>query len=655
MYLWRLLGFVLIVIVGFWIATQFIAHSLGSSLDLGASLITFNGVELYLPYKVIGWMYYYGSAYSNQFDIAAGIIVISVILGFAYLFILSLQDAKKTKNIETMPYGTAKWAGEADLQKANLFENKGVVFGIDSSGRYLRDNSDRHVKVFAPTRSGKGVSVVVPTLFTWSESVVVFDPKGENYVKTAGYRSKFSEVIYFNPTLKSSAKFNPLLEVRKGDNEVKDAQNIADMTVDPDGKGLADHWARTSHSLLVGAILHVLYAEKRKSLAGVADLLSNPKMTIEETLSMMMTTAHLPDGSTHEVVARTARDMLNKSFEERSGVLSTAMAHLTLYRDPILANATETSDFRITDFLDSKIPKSLYISIPGSDITRLRPLIRLMINQFCKRLTESLVYEDTPLQEPFVKRATSLITGSDEKRFVSVLKPRKQRLLLLMDEFPTLGKLEFFETSLAYMAQYGLKAMLISQSVNQLVKEYTEHNSIVDNCHIRIFHAPNTQQTADLISKMLGQTTAKNKHKNFGGSRFGLVLGHVTEAEQQTGRPLLTSGEVKELGEDKQIVFVTNVPPILCHKLFYYKDPSLSLRQLIAPKLETLKTQYKEASHDWNEASEQGINDIFNFEIETKIDPQADLPFHVTGRRRRPHTREELEEKPDLRFVLGED
>lgn len=637
-----LLNFALIVAFGLIASTQYIAAYFNYSDALGNHLTSLGNMKIYIPYKVFKWMFYYSTSYETQFNIALGIVVFSILLGFIYLLIQKNKSSvtHNPTQLESMPYGTAKWANEADLKGAKLFENRGVVFGLDDKGRYLRDDSDRHLKVFAPTRSGKGVSIVIPTLLSWSESVVIFDPKGENFEKTSGYRSRFSDVIYFNPTSKNSARFNPLLEVRKGDNEVKDAQNIADMTVDPDGKGLTDHWARTSHSLLVGAILHVLYAEKRKSLAGVADLLSNPKMTIEETLSMMMTTPHLPDGSTHEVVARTARDMLNKSFEERSGVLSTAMAHLTLYRDPILANATETSDFHITDFVDGHRPKSLYIAIPGSDIARLRPLIRLMINQFCKRLTETLVYE----------------TQNQNEKAVRVLKPRRHRLLLLMDEFPVLGKLEFFETSLAYMAQYGLKAMLISQSVNQLVKEYTEHNSIVDNCHIRIFHAPNTQQTADLISKMLGQMTAKNKHKNYGGSRFGLFLGHLTEAEQQTGRPLLTAGEVKQLGDDKQLVFVTNVPPILCAKIKYYEDPNLSLRQEIPPALEDLKNNCRNISHDWTSVTEIGLNDIFDFESNSKIDPQAELPFRITGKRRRPHTRDELEpSNPDLRFVLGDE
>jgi len=660
----RFLIFFFIIMMGFSASTQWVASEFQYSEHLGHPLFNIGEAKLYQPFSSMRWMITFGEYYPLEFNIAGGIIVLSVIFGFIFLVISTLREGKKVnkQSMESMPYGTAKWANESEMHDAKLYPNRGVILGIDEKGQYIRDDSDRHIKVFAPTRSGKGVGIVVPSLFTWPESVVVFDPKGENYNITSGYRSRFSDVYYFNPTDRHSAKFNPLLEVRKGDNEVKDAQNIADMTVDPDGKGLTDHWARTSHSLLVGAILHVLYCEKRKCLAGVADLLSNPKMTIEETLEMMMASSHYEDGSTHEVVARTARDMLNKSFEERSGVLSTAMAHLTLYRDPILATATERSDFRIEDFVDGKRPKSLYIVIPGSDISRLRPLFRLIINQFCKRLTESLNYEETIPQSEGVlsdikDMAVSLLSSSEPKTEYK-LKPRNHKLLLLMDEFPVLGKLEFFETSLAYMAQYGLKAMLISQSKNQLVKEYSEHNSIVDNCHIRIFHAPNTIETAELISKMLGQMTAKNKHKNYGGNRFGVVLGHVTEAEQQTGRPLLTPGEVLNLDKDKEIIFVTNVSPILCKKLAYYNDKNLSVRKIVPPLAANLEITYENAGHDWTSKAtdtEKGINDLFDFDARETIDPQAELPFFVTGKRRKPQSGSDKELNPDSKFLLGDD
>ncbi|TJV09968.1 MAG: conjugal transfer protein TraG, partial [Mesorhizobium sp.] len=119
---------------------------------------------------------------------------------------------------------------------------------------------------FAPTRSGKGVGLVVPTLLSWTGSAIIHDIKGENWQLTSGWRSKFSYCLLFNPTDPRSARYNPLLEVRKGPDEIRDVQNIADILVDPEGAlERRNHWEKTSHSLLVGAILHVLYAEEEKT------------------------------------------------------------------------------------------------------------------------------------------------------------------------------------------------------------------------------------------------------------------------------------------------------------------------------------------------------------------------------------------------------
>jgi Type IV secretory system Conjugative DNA transfer len=164
-------------------------------------------------------------------------------------------------------------------------------------------------------------------------------------------------VLLFDPTNPSSAAYNPLLEIRKGENEVRDAQNIADILVDPEGAlERRNHWEKTSHSLLVGAILHVLYAEADKTLAGVANFLSDPSREIDATLNAMLATPHLGE-RVHPVVASAARELLNKSENERSGVLSTTMSFLGLYRDPVVAKVTGRSDWRIRELVDGDRPK----------------------------------------------------------------------------------------------------------------------------------------------------------------------------------------------------------------------------------------------------------------------------------------------------------
>src|SRR3546814_6874549 len=157
---------------------------------------------------------------------------------------------------------------------------------------------------------------------------------------------------------------------------------------------MRNQWEKTTHSLLVGAILHVLYAEPDKTLAGVAGFLSDPKRPIETTLAAMMTTRHLGEDGPHPVVASTARELLNKSDNERSGVLSTAMSFLGLYRDPVVAAVTRRCDWRIADLVADPRPATLYLVVPPSDLSRTKPLIRLVLNQIGRRLPANLHAKD---------------------------------------------------------------------------------------------------------------------------------------------------------------------------------------------------------------------------------------------------------------------
>ena len=316
--------------------------------------------------------------------IAASGGIASVIVAIA----MSVWRAREVKRVTT--YGSARWAETSEVRGAALLGNDGVLLG-QWRGRYLRHDGPEHVLCFAPTRSGKGVGLVVPTLLTWSGSAIVHDIKGENWTLTAGWRARFGRALLFDPTNAASAAYNPLLEVRRGEWEVRDVQNIADVLVDPEGAlERRNHWEKTSHSLLVGAILHVLYAEPDKTLAGVANFLSDPRRPIETTLRAMMTTPHLGERGVHPVIASSARELLNKSDNERSGVLSTAMSFLGLYRDPVVAAVTRQCDWRIRDLVKGESPATLYLVVPPSDISRTKPLVRLILNQIGRRLTEEL-------------------------------------------------------------------------------------------------------------------------------------------------------------------------------------------------------------------------------------------------------------------------
>ncbi|SFO00990.1 type IV secretion system protein VirD4 [Mesorhizobium sp. NFR06] len=565
--LWgQILTVFLIVLLTTWTATQWIAWKLGFQPQLGPPWFELAGLPIYHPPALFWWWYFY-DAYAPTVFVEGGLIAVSG--GFLSIIVaigMSVWRARESKNVYT--YGSARWAGRREVESAGLLGADGVVLGRYDR-YYLRHDGPEHVLCFAPTRSGKGVGLVVPSLLTWPGSAIVHDIKGENWQLTAGFRARHGRVLLFDPTNFKSSAYNPLLEVRRGEWEVRDVQNIADILVDPEGSlEKRNHWEKTSHALLVGAILHVLYAEEDKTLAGVAAFLSDPRRPIESTLAAMMKTAHLGASGPHPVIASAARELLNKSDNERSGVLSTAMSFLGLYRDPVVAEVTRRCDWRIADIVGGKRPATLYLVVPPSDINRTKPLIRLILNQIGRRLTEDLQS-----------------------------KADRHRLLLMLDEFPALGRLDFFESALAFMAGYGLKAFLIAQSLNQIEKAYGPNNSILDNCHVRVSFATNDERTAKRVSDALGTATEMRAMKNYAGHRLSPWLGHLMVSRQETARQLLTPGEIMQLPPTDEIVMVAGTPPIRAKKARYYEDVRLRERVLPPPEL----TRSEEAhADDWS-------------------------------------------------------
>jgi type IV secretion system protein VirD4 len=514
---------------------------------------------------------------------------------------LSSHFATKTRST----FGSARWADRSAIASAGLFADSGIILGAVQS-RYLRHDGLEHVLMAAPTRSGKGAGVVVPTLLSWTGSALIHDIKGENWQATAGWRSKFSHCLFFNPADPRSARYNPLLEVRRGVNEVRDVQTIADILVDPEG-GLEQrsHWEKTAHAFLTGLILHVLYAEKEKTLARVAALLADPEQPIDMLLRIMLATNHLGDDTApkaHPVVAAAARDLLNKAENERSGVVSTAVSLLTLYRDPLVAEVTSRSDWRIADLVSAASPVSLYLVVPPSDLSRTRPLIRLILNQIVRRLTESLDAAGIKARRP---------------------------LLLMLDEFPALGRLDFFEGALAFLAGYNIRACLIAQSLNQIDKAYGVNNAILDNCHIRIVFAPNDERTAKRLSEALGTATEQRTLRGYTGSRMSVWFTHASVSEQEAPRPLLTPGEILQLPKDEALVLVSGCPPIKARKLRYFEDENFRARCLAPPQLRTgvYADAPPPAAHDW-----EGRRAVYD----GRLDPSRSAKVVPLGRPKTP-------------------
>lgn len=579
-----------------WLCTQYVASQLGYQTALGDPLLAIGRWKLYDPVDWLGWYarwrWVAAPEVRGAFHVALGASLVGGAGIAAFIFYLVKEGRERLERGSAGVHGSAHWASPKEVEQTGLLgQGRGVYVGAWQHPRtgklhYLRHDGPEHVMAFAPTRSGKGVGLVLPTLLSWPHSSVIYDIKGENWALTSGWRRQEAgnHVLKFEPSAPdgSSARFNPLSEVRlRTEREVADVQNIMTMIVDPDGKGLQDHWQKTSQALLVGVALHVLYAEKNKTLNGMVEFLSDPTRTVAKTMQFMLDTDHdlegpgwpWPDGSPnycHPVVMAAARDMLNKADQEQSGVLSTAISFLTLYRDPIVSRNTSASDFRIADLMNQDKPVSLYLVVPPSDKDRLRPLIRLMINQIVRGLTEKMEFK--------------------EGRSVAGY---KHRLLLLLDEFPSLGKLNVFEESLAFIAGYGLKAYLIIQDISQLWTAYGKDESIFSNCHVRVAYAPNKIETAELLSKMAGTATVVKRSHSFSGSLYG-AQSNVSTSTQEMQRPLLTADEAMRLPAAKKdakgnvsesgdmLIFMAGQTPIYGKQILYFMDPTFAARARIA-------------------------------------------------------------------------
>ncbi|MBN2752335.1 MAG: type IV secretory system conjugative DNA transfer family protein [Rhodospirillaceae bacterium] len=482
-------------------------------------------------------------------------------------------------------HGSAHWATKEDAKDANLFQPQGVVvggwpgyFGIET----LRHDGPEHVLIFAPTRSGKGVASVVPTLLTWPASTLVLDIKGENWRLTSGWRaSQGQRILKFDPASESgSARFNPLAEVRMGTNhEIADVQNIGTMLIDPEGKGLKDFWMKTGFAWLSASLLHVLYKVQKgqnriATLRDVSLALAMPDVKdFDAMLTSMIGFDHGRE-SVNEFVHASAKEMLAAAHPERSGVHSSAKTELMLYRDPIVARNIAESDFKLDDLMQGDKAMSLYLVVPPSDIDRLQPLIRVMMNLFLRRQLKNL--------------------GADGKAIY------KHRLLLMLDEFTSIGKLEIFERSLGFMGGYGLKAVLIVQTLTQLQNTYGRENSIMGHCHIRVAYAPNELATAEILSKMSGASTQVSERRDRSHKAMDIFSGNVTDRMQEVGRPLLTPDECMRLRPAKKsrrdpekivkagemLTFAGGYPPIRGMQPLFFKDKELLRRSKVAPVVE---------------------------------------------------------------------
>ena len=468
----------------------------------------------------------------------------TLLMTFVWVFRAPIMDWRPFKKPESI-HGDAKWATMRDVKKMGLRSKSGVLLGTYNKKLLVADGY-QHILLFAPTGSGKGVGFVIPNLLFWKDSVIIHDIKLENYELTSGWRRRNlkQKVVLWNPADPDGIShcYNPMDWISKKPGQmVDDVQKICNFLLPEQ-----EFWQNEARALLTGIMLYLVAADDKPATLGeVVRTLRNDDVVYN--LAVVLDTM---GKKIHPVSYMNIASYLQKPDKERGSVTSTANSSLELWANPLIDTTTATSDFNLHEFKIT--PHTAYIGLTPDNISRLAPLMKM-----------------------FYQQAAAFFTAKMPQPH------EKFGVLMMMDEFPTLGKMEQFQAGIAYFRGYRVRLFLIIQDTEQLKGIYEESgmNSFLSNSTYRITFAANNMETANLISQLLGNKTAQqvsyNKPKYLDLNPGARSL-HVSE----TQRALLLPQEVIQLPRDEQIILIESQPPIKSKKIFYFKDRFFTSRLL---------------------------------------------------------------------------
>ena len=443
-------------------------------------------------------------------------------------------------------HGDAKWASDSDIARAGLRSKEGMLLGMDDDG-YFVSAGYQHALLFAPTGSGKGVGFVIPNLLFWRESCVVHDIKLENHDITSGWRASIGQKCYVWAPADPDGNthcYNPIDWVStKAGQMVDDVQKIANLLLPKQ-----DFWENEARSLFVGVVLYLIAdPNKIKSFGEVVRTLRSDDVVynfavVLDTLGKQI----------HPVSYMNLAAFLQKADKERSGVISTLNSSLELWANPLIDTATATSDFNVQMF--KKERTTVYVGLTPDNLKRLQPLMQIFYQQSTEFLSRKMPGKD----EPF-------------------------GVMFILDEFPTLGKMDPFMSGIAYFRGYHVRLFLIIQDTQQLKGIYEESgmNSFLSNATFRITFAANNVDTANLISQLCGNKTVQQESYNK-PKFFDLNPASRSVNISEVQRALLLPQEVIGLPRDEQILLIESFPPIKSQKIKYYADKFFTKRLLKA-------------------------------------------------------------------------
>jgi type IV secretion system protein VirD4 len=477
-----------------------------------------------------------------------------VLLWLVVLYFLARQKKQSM-------HGDARFARAGDLSKHGMFKpsSTGVLVG-KFKGDLVRLSGQQFVILAAPTRSGKGVGVVIPNLLEYQESIVVLDIKQENYELTSGWRASQGQEIYlFNPFAEDrrTHRWNPLSYVSKDPAfRVSDLMSIAAMLY-PDGADDQKFWVSQARNAFMAFTLYLcekweddekrgipLLLRDKPTLGAVYRLSSGDGSDLKQLYQFLAQRPFL-SGNAQSAFA----NLLSQANETFASILGTFKEPLNAWINPVLDAATSEDDFLLTDVRKKKM--TIYIGIQPNKLAESRLIVNLFFSQLINLNTKEL-----PQSNPALK----------------------YQCLLLMDEFTSIGRVEIIATAVSYMAGYNIRLLPIIQSMAQLDATYGKDVSrtMITNHALQILFAPREQQDANDYSDMLGYTTVRKENTTRGRTRNDL-----SRSQSDERRALMLPQELKAMGTDKEVFLYEGIPhPVMCDKIRYYQDRYFTSRLL---------------------------------------------------------------------------
>lgn len=460
-------------------------------------------------------------------------------------------------------HGNARFASRREIARSGLLNEHGIILGR-LGNRYLVLPGQQGVALEAPPRSGKGVGVVIPNLLNWPGSTIVSDIKGENFIRTAGFRAAHGQQVHlFDPLSERerSARWNPLGYVSETPYRcIDDLQRIGTMLF-PDPQAGDPFWTSSARSLFLGIALYLFETKGATRTLGeiLRQGMASDAEGFQKHWKRVIDACERAGYPLSQEAVQSLYDVIDLAPTTASSIRKTFTSRLDLWLNPMIDAATSANDFDLRAL--RKHPISIYVQINPDNIARLQPLLNLFFQQAIGLQTRELPENNPEL---------------------------RHQVLLMLDEFPALGRIPVIADSTAFLPGYNVRAVIIVQSNSQLIEKYGIEGakSIRKMLAARIVFPPKEYEDAEAISRELGTYTVRQK--NISRPMWGGANKEPTVTISEQPRRLLLPQEVKELGPDRMILFYEGLRPVLAHRILYFRDRSFAPRELPPPPVPKL-------------------------------------------------------------------